>query len=454
MDGHIFTRYSRFSKYGNQVIATPVADTVDFKRSFEQGPVLKFKVPRKGDLIKEIMLHIKLSDIDETTLPYIGFTSPFPFYMFQKIDLVVGDTIIETLTPDYMLYQLYTTNNQYQNDGYAYCVGNIKALIDNTKYGQDASTREDENLYRDFKREFTFPLPFYFHKVISSAIPLCALTKQEVEVHFHMRGLYNFLNIIDKDTTYVFPNNDTIEFKDINERGELTQEIQERLSNLKIEVFDVLVDFVYIDDSAVEKIQSSPVSFFINQSQLRRFENEKGTRFGNPYIRHRLDFINPIKDIFFYLVKSSELYQGPTYVTSHRFTLRQGGYKFGHTVKNCEIIADNSVLLSNKVADYNFLNQIQPFVSHTMTLKPAISFQQPYFYTYSFALDPENNLPTGYFNPNAYKNVELNITYNTHTLDLVNDRTLFVYARSINILTISDGVSELLFENPQLKEYY
>lgn len=445
----MYSRYKRFSRYGSQILTHELKD-VDFNRGFEQGPVVKFTIPRKGDLVKEIYFHCKVSPpysevLGETT--QIGFTSPMCFYMFQKIDLVIGDTIIETLTPDYMECMMQLTNNEYKNDSIAYSVGNIRWPDDlvsaSTEVNYEGDTKSVSTRPKSKSiREYVFALPFYFHKNPAYALPLCALTKQEIEVHFHLRGLYNFIHIVTTTVPGVV--------------DPLSEEQIAQLEYVKFEKFNVHVDYVYIDDEERDLMLSRPLTTFINQNQLKRVD-------GSDYISVELDFINPIKEIFFFKCKRNEIKQtyhriisGYQTITDHRYTDRRAGYSITANrsrfdpIDSIELVVDNDIILSNTVATYSFLNQIQPFLRHTMVPKPSVVRPPAYIYMYSFALDPENNLPTGYLNPNVFKKFVMNMYLNR-------DRGIspyFIYARTINILTIRDGTFSLLFENPILKDFY
>jgi len=63
------------------------------------------------------------------------------------------------------------------------------------------------------------------------------------------------------------------------------------------------------------------------------------------------------------------------------------------------------------------------------------------FYTYSFALDPENYLPTGQVNMSRIQNklLTLNLTSSTEA------RNIRVYAKSYNILRVQEGLAGVLF---------
>jgi hypothetical protein len=68
-----------------------------------------------------------------------------------------------------------------------------------------------------------------------------------------------------------------------------------------------------------------------------------------------------------------------------------------------------------------------------------------YVYNYSFSENPEECCPHGTVNFNVIKNKLLRI--NLPTVSTQVEKTLFVLARTINILRINDGTAEIIFKN-------
>lgn len=63
-------------------------------------------------------------------------------------------------------------------------------------------------------------------------------------------------------------------------------------------------------------------------------------------------------------------------------------------------------------------------------------------YNYSFALDPENYLPTGQVNMSRIINklLTVNLNYSTD-----GEREIRVYAKSYNVLRVNNGIAGMLF---------
>ena len=65
-----------------------------------------------------------------------------------------------------------------------------------------------------------------------------------------------------------------------------------------------------------------------------------------------------------------------------------------------------------------------------------------FIYTYSFALDPENYLPTGSVNMSRIINQLLTLRLTEYS---GGTRTIHIYAKSYNVLRIQNGLAGMLF---------
>lgn len=159
----------------------------------------------------------------------------------------------------------------------------------------------------------------------------------------------------------------------------------------------------------------------------------------NP-ISMRLNFINPIKELFFLIQDDVVVNQINDYFNFYNNSTE---YFLGDQLDKLEIVFNDETFLSSTVASKLYLGDVQFMNNHTR--RPNANMR---IYNYSFALDPENVLPTGQMNFSRILNQNvtfwLTSSYNTKT-GLYSSRTIRVYARSYNILRVRDGVAGLLF---------
>jgi frataxin-like iron-binding protein CyaY len=146
-----------------------------------------------------------------------------------------------------------------------------------------------------------------------------------------------------------------------------------------------------------------------------------------------LDFKNPIKELYF--VVQREGVSPFDYDNSLNFI--DDTYILFENLKTLELILDDQIILSKKTGNTRFLKAVQGYLHHTRT---QIIRR---FYSYSFALKPEEWYPTGQVNFSHIKNQILKV--NLNRCDPQVPRYLKVYALSYNILNLKDGCIKKMY---------
>jgi hypothetical protein len=165
------------------------------------------------------------------------------------------------------------------------------------------------------------------------------------------------------------------------------------------------------------------VDYVITQIQMARDVIPAGTT----SLPMRLEFINPVKEMFF--------------VIQDRLVLQNNDYfNFTNTstgtdqLVKLELQFNGETMVSESLASSLFLGYLQYLNNHTRT--PDVKV-----YNYSFATDPENDLPTGQVNMSRIYNKNLYLTLTANQVE----RDVRVYAKSYNILRIQNGLGGVLF---------
>ena len=93
-------------------------------------------------------------------------------------------------------------------------------------------------------------------------------------------------------------------------------------------------------------------------------------------------------------------------------------------------------MISQTVADALYLGKLQFLNNHT-----RFPSAMPTVYNYSFAIDPENYLPTGQVNMSRImnQNIWMSLTPSSAV------RNVRIYAKAYNILRIQNGLAGVLF---------
>jgi hypothetical protein len=413
----------RFTK--QTVFAMETLNNV-FDNGSTWGDTLRCTIPRKGQLIKSIYFRAKLPALTSNTSnalgQYIGYTDSVGAVMIDYADLLIGGQLIERINGEYIsiFNELFQSDSQQtsikwltgktkKHDGLKLATSNTSAVASDIPYGV-------------YPREFLVPLPFYFIYSDPLAIPLVALTKQEVEVVIKLRPIEQMM--IGKTEGTAPPTNadDALIFD----------------PRPGLELVSLPVEYVFLGNDEIEKIQNTQKDYIITQLQMQQTHVEPNVSAA----QLRLNFINPVKEMFFIIQNTIET--GPNYNqwTQWKNQQQTASPKFTQ-VESMELTFNNEVRISADVADSLFLNWIQPLNNHTRSGSTPTNHVIGPIYNYSFSLDPENYLPTGQVNMSRIinKNLTMNLTPNTDS----EGRDIRVYAKSYNVLRFANGLAGLLF---------
>jgi len=501
----VLSMYKRYSKYTTQTHTCRPETPADFNQ------LVEMEIPRYGDFIKTIFVKLTLPPTygapNSGDKMYIYTGSP-GLHIFEYVDLVIGDKVIERLDGYSMALYFMKRYGPFYND-----------ILDNTIGGNPEqhfeysplnglefhATRSDYtdkfggsesfnlNYVNNRNRTLFYPLPFYFFNKPSLAIPICLLHKQEVKLRFKFRDWQDLI-IVDGETAfdnietygagksssgdYVSQNYDKVNFSTI-------------FGPLKLVDFSVPVEFAYISDDDYKYFSSRPCTYIINQTQ-RQLIDVASNVFN---IETRIDFINPVKtmDFFVKYTNKNRNYFRNLYNMKANYARLKNGKASMHHIESIQLDFDGETYLSNSIANYQFLTCVQKYkhnlgfynVTRTdrwqtnipyintispgnvfYTFKKMILVNNPYnmyaksvsgpFYSYSFALDPFSENPSGYMNFSTIRNpyMTINMFSDRQTVDsnllLSEPRQVYVYAYSINILTFDPvkGNATLKFQNP------
>jgi hypothetical protein len=121
-----------------------------------------------------------------------GYTNGIGNAIIQNADLLIGGQIIERINGEYMQFYDEAFISESQQIALTYMTGatlTLKGLGPATAY----SPGEQQPTYGFYPRTFIVPLSFYFIRNEALAIPLCALTRSEVEVRIQFRPFENLI---------------------------------------------------------------------------------------------------------------------------------------------------------------------------------------------------------------------------------------------------------------------
>jgi hypothetical protein len=387
---------------------------IDAENAVDFGGKARFRIAQNiGDLLTCISVKLKLPTISTVLYDDPRFIESIGHALIEYVDLIIGGKVIQRLPSDYL--QIYTEHNVTQTKQRA-----LKELIG--KYPErTVSTRvSDKDILgvigtANTEDEFFVDLPFYFYNNPELAIPLCAITKQEVEVEIKIRD-HDHL-IIKGSTGQLQPvTPGTIHLKD----------------------FRLCTEVVFLDPTDRVKFMTEKKDYIITQVQQNVFDIPQGNQEG----RFNLDFVNPVRELYFIIQRQGDVGTGEgQFMTPFDYdnTLADTGGKY-ILYENLDYLTldlDGQPIITRDTGNVIFLKAVQAAIHHSKTQLIRR------FYSYSFALEPEKWYPTGQINFSLIKEQIVNLSL-TPCVDFA--RQFRAYALSHNILRISEGTARTIFD--------
>lgn len=383
-------RFQRHTKFAIELLDNVFNDTVDF------GKTVRATIERKGDLIRNVFLRVKLPPLDTADSSNVGYTDSVGHAMIDYADLIIGGQTVQRITGEYM--EIYT--DMFISDSQQTA---ITALVGKTGTvdGLGPASSTTPGPYGKYPRTFFVLLPFYYSRADPLAIPLSALTRQEVEVSIKFKSLDQLLVTPDGTPPTTVPT------------GTISASLP--------------VEYVFLGSEEVDYMRNTRLDYTITQLQLAQTTIEPGNN--NP--KFRLEFTNPVKELYVVVQNQSNVQANDwfNFTNSENLDNLQG-----HQLLSIQLDFNGETYLDSSVADTAFMYAIQAMNRHTRV-------PDRFVYTYSFALDPENYIPTGQVNMSRIQNklVTLNLS------DCTDTRKVRIYAKSYNVLRIENGLAGVLF---------
>jgi len=335
--------------------------------------------------------------------------------LIEHVDLIIGGKVIQRLTSDYL--QIYSEHFVTQTKQIA-----LEELIG--KFPERTAFRRVSNslivtrnaLGNTEDISFFVDLPFYFYNHPELAIPLCAINRQEVEVEFKLRTAQEIV------------------VKTDGKKADISQQNPQP----KIIDFQLCAEVVHVDCEERIKIQKSKRDYLITQIQQNIFDVASGVNTG----KFKLDFINPVKELYFVIQRQGSVGTNEfEFVTPFDYDgiLEETGNKYilWENLDHLTLTLDGQDIITKDTGTMPFLKAVQAAIHHSKTQLIRR------FYSYSFALQPEEWYPTGQVNFSLVKEQILDLSLHPCT---GYSRQVRVYAVNYNTLRVSEGTAKTIFD--------
>ena len=404
-----------FQKHSN---FAPFFVDLDVEGDVEFGNTIKCTIPQnQGDLLKTVSMKVELSAIDQSlTSGYDGFgyVESIGHAMIEYAELLIGGQVVQRIPSDFLA--IYSDNYVTQTKQH-----NLDKLIGKPPLELSGTPVSNNDIlgYLGFatsNQKYFVDIPFYFYNNAELAVPLCAITGQEIEIVIKLRDV--------KDCIY----------------GKHTDDGESYYTGLSptglIKSLKITTEMASLDEEEKQMLLSKRIDYIITQVQESKAIIPVNT---TSVFKHKLEFKNPIKELFFVIQRirkvvngffvSSFNYDSPNQIVNNIYTNYEN-------LDNLELILDDSAVLNKQTGNVINLRAVQSGIHHSRTQL----FRR--YYSYSFALEPERWYPTGQLNFSLIKEQILKLTLHP---DTVADRELRVLGLSYNILRVENGIAKTLF---------
>ena len=394
---HFLQSFRRHSNYSTEYVYMKPENEADF------GKKVKFTIPQnQGDLIKTLSVKVTLPAL--TSSYNIGYIESIGHALIEYADIIIGGEVVQRITSDYL--QIYSEHNFTQTKQKA-----LEKLIGKYSLRTSATQVSDSSIIgflgkASTEQQYFIDLPFYFYRNPKLAIPICAITKQEVEIEIKLRD-YTDLIIDTSDGTY----------KSLTYKPSITN-------------FQLCSEIVFVDICERVKIKTTKRDYTITQLQQNVFDIDQNVSTG----KFKLSFINPVKELYFIIQRQNVTpfdYDNTLLISNDKLVLYEN-------LDYLNLTLDGEDIISEETGNVIFLKAVQGAIHHSKTQLIRR------FYSYSFACEPEKWYPTGQVNFSLTKEQIINLSM---TPCVASARQFRVYALSYNILRVNEGIAQTLFNS-------
>lgn len=384
---YFLMNFKRHTKFSIEHIETPFDGDLRFGNEF------LCRIPHnKGDLIKNMTLKITLQDpgpdieVGELSGNYLAYVPSICTELLEHIELRIGGQTIQRLTGEYVF--MHQQLNNSDDDVF-------QTLYFLNGHGGFLSYQGTYTYFLD--------IPFYFYRHPSLAIPMCALTKQLVEVNIKLRNA--------NEVVFGYP---------------FTPAPPETvIKNISLDT-----EFVFLTDDEKGFLLTRPVEQVITQLQMSQVNIEAGlTRKAM-----MLNFKHPVKEMFF--IAQSDAYKNANYSLIYEDITRLQ-LKF-----NNQVVFDIDKMFMTYGHVYNNYVNI-PYTTASIDYLGNNTTLYSVFGVYSFSNSPDKYYPTGQVNMSRIVHKLLDVEIAPYIPEY--DVKFRIYATNYNVLRIESGIAGLKF---------
>jgi len=361
--------------------------------TIDYGGEAKFFVPRHGDFITKMYLLIDYESVISSKINHA-------LAMIDYVSLIIGGTTIQQESGETLNIRLNLENEEKQS----FSVVQLFRMLGGGPGYLFTSTTQYPRTYR-----LQVPLQFWFHGHQDLAIPLAALRYQEVEVGVGLRNSERWGG---------------------SDSGITSSEVRLR------------IEYGYAPDEVVKSAMSRPLIFPTEQFQIEENEYTGDTSF-----TMKPNFVNPVKAVF-------ALFKDKTTDTTNVFDYSRNSsatVDANDFLTSMEVVLDNEMLIPKEVGTFEMYRGFQYYAHFPGSTRNIVSGPDRYcgfIYALAFCKDPMNRtIPNGSINFSTILNPLFNVEAKGKDSNTIRFR---LYALSMNLLYIENGIARLLFSGSEI----
>ena len=311
-------------------------------------------------------------------------------HLIKRVSIVIGGQVIDTLYSDFLFMWEELTGKAGKR--LMEMIGKSQTFLQRIE-----ASALDRILY--------VPLPWWFTTTTGNALPLISLQFHGVQVHVDFEELRNCVVVNSKKVT--------IQTTD-----------QQSLTNASLDAWLETV-YVYLDQDERQRFADGEFEQLIKQHQQFK------TCTSSQCLRVQLNFNHPVLELIF-AVRQKCMEDRNEYFN---YSGSQGTDPIAQVGLNLNNLAKFAPRHGS------WFRLVQPYQHHS-------NIPESYTYCFSFALNPEDDQPSGSANFSRIDNVELVLDLQDGLLcSSSNSATVVVYALSWNSLRFKSGLGGLMFAN-------
>ena len=400
--------YQRHTNFAVESIEQTFVGQVQF------GGTASVNISRNGDLLNKAYIHVQLPAL--STGKYVENVG---HALIRSVTMSIGGQKIDRHTGEWM--HLWNRMAGKNLDGLSSMIGSHR-------------TKDAQTLY--------IPLHFWWNRTPGMALPLIALQYHEVKIEVNFAPLSELTVTGDSPVTPV-----------VETGGALAAKLY--------------VDYVYIDNEERKRFAQANHEYLIDQVQET---SESFT--GNHQKKIGLNFNHPVKELVWVIKKSALRNEDRFHFGQERdgcgwwcvedradsLDAANAALKVQDptseeimvfSTENKNTCANNNTISKAKISlnghdrfserDAKYFNLVQPYQHHSNMPGDGV-------YSYSFALDPESEQPSGSCNFSRIDRAELVITPDD-TTGVSETKEVTVFAVNFNVLRLMGGMGGVAYAN-------